>query len=199
MTFILSKESKSNCWSYVLSGIHMILQKVMIFFTFALYIRAILQTNQFTLISWVSELYNFNVSNTKRIMSIIIAFFVLIAWIAIIVITILLTLSKDAYKLSESPDKRSKLDHLFNGVSLNKKSRMFIWFLLIRRLIFIILLITVGPKSSIVAISLLVVFQLIYFGLLIAIRPYKEVNCNIIEIINEMYFLLNKYLTIEII
>ena len=189
MTLILSKESKSNCCTYVLSGIHWILQKLMIFLTFALYIRIILQTNQFTLISWVSEISFFNISGTKRMISTIFALFVLIVWIAIVIFTILLSFSEDAYKISESPDKRRKCDHLFDGVTLNKKSRLFVWLLLIRRAVFVILLITIEPKSSIVVISLLVGLQLIYFVFLVAIRPYREINCNAIEITNELYFL----------
>ena len=58
-----------------------------------------------------------------------------------------------------------------------------------RRAVFVILLITVEPKSSIGVISLLVGLQLIYFVFLVAIRPYKEVNCNVTEITNELYFL----------
>ena len=189
MTLILSKESKSNCWTYVLSCIHWVLQKLMIFFTFAVYIRIILQTNQFALISWVSEIYIFNFSGTKRIISTIFALFVLIAWITIVVFTILLSFSKDAHKISESPDKRSKFDQLFEGVTLNKKSRLFVWLLLIRRAVFAILLITIEPKSSIVVISLLVGLQIIYFVFLVVIRPYREINCNAIEITNELYFL----------
>ena len=189
MTLVLAKKSKSNCWNYLLLGIHWFLQKLMILFTFTLYIRIILQTNQFILISWVSEVYQFNFYGTKRQISTIIAFLALIGWITIIVIMILLTLSKDAYKLSESPDKRSKFAHLFDGVSLNKKSHMFVWLLQIRRVIYIILLITLGSRSSIIVISFLVGLQLIYFVILVAIRPFKEINSNVIEIINELYFL----------
>ena len=186
---LLSKESKWNCWSKVLFNIHLILQNLMVFFTFALYIRTILQMNQYILISWVSEIYQFNFYGTKRIISSIIAILVLIAWIAIIIITILLTWFKDAYEFSESPDRRSKFAHLFDGVSLNKKSRMFVWFLQIRRTIFVILLITIEPKSSIIVISILVGLQLIYLVILVAIRPYREIKCNVIEITNELYFL----------
>ena len=189
MTIVLSKESKSNCWNKLLFNIHWILQRLMVFFTFALYIRVILQTNQFILVSWVSEIYQFNFYGTKRIISSIIAFLVLIAWIIIILIMILLTLSKYAYEFSESLDKRSKFANLFDGVSLNKKSRLFAWLLQIKRAIFVILLIMVGPKSSIIAISVLVGLQLIYFIILIIIRPYREISCNVIEIANELYFL----------
>ena len=148
-----------------------------------------METYQFILIAWVSEIYQFDFDGIKRKISIIIAFLILILWIAIIVITILLTLSKNVYILSDSIDKRSKFDHLFNGVSLNKKSRLFIWILQIRRAVFVILLITVGPKSSIIVVSLLVGIQLIYLLLLGTIRPYKVAIWNFIEMTNEFYFL----------
>ena len=145
--------------------------------------------NQFILVSWVSEIYQFNFSEVKRIISTIITFLILIGWIAIIVITFLFTLSKDIDKFSESPKKRNKFAHLFEGMSPNKKSRLFVWLLQIRRAVFVILLITIEHKSSIIAISLWVGLQLIYIGFLVAIRPYKEVNCNVIELTNELYFM----------
>ena len=189
-TLVLAKESKLNFWSYLLSCIHWFLQKLMELFTFALYIRIILESNQFILIAWVSEMYQFNFNETKRKISIIIAFLILIAWIALIVITILITFSKDVNKLSESKDKKSKFAHLFDGLSPNKKSRLFAWLLQIRRAIFVILLIIFGPKSLIIVISVLVGLQLIYLLLLAAIRPYEVVIWNIIEMTNEFYFLI---------
>ena len=188
-TLVLAKESKLNCWGYVLSCIHWFLQKLMELFTFALYIRIILQSNQFILIAWVSEMYQFNFNETKRKISIIIAFLIFIAWMVLIVITILFIFSQEANKLSESQDKRSKFANLFDGLSPNKKSRLFAWLIQIRRAIFVILLIILGPKSSIIVISLLVGLQLIYLLLLAAIRPYEVLIWNIIEMTNELYFL----------
>ena len=43
--------------------------------------------------------------------------------------------------------------------------------------------------SSIIVISFLVGLQFVYLVILIAIRPYKKINCNVIEITNELYFL----------
>ena len=188
-TLVLAKESKLNCWSYLLTCIHWFLQKLMVLFTFALYIRIILQSNQFILIAWVSEIYQFNFNETKRKISIIISLLILIAWIALIVITTLFTFSKDVNKISESQDKRSKFAHLFDGLSPNKKSRLFAWLIQIRRAIFVILLIILGPKSSIIVISFLVGLQFIYLLLLAAVRPYEVVIWNVIEMTNEFYFL----------
>ena len=148
VSIVLPKESRSNCWNYVLSKIHRILQKLMILFTFAIYIRIILEMNQFILISWVYEVYHFNFNGTKRIVSNIIEILVLILLMVIVFITILLTWSKDAYKLSESWDIRNKFAHLFDGVSLNKKSMLFVWLLQIRRAIFVILLIIIGRSRQ---------------------------------------------------
>ena len=160
----------------------------MVLFTFALYIRIVLKTNQYILVSWVSEIYHFNVSETKRIISLVISFISLIVWIIIIIIIILFVIIQNKDSEEESPDKRSKFAHLFNGVSPNKKSRLYIAILQIRRAIFVTLLITVGPISSILVISILVGLQTIYLLILIIIRPFELVKCNIIEIVNEMYF-----------
>ena len=161
----------------------------MILFTFAMYIRIILSTNQYILISWVSEMYHFNISGAKRIISLVISFIFLVAWIAMIIIVIFFVFIQNKDNEEESQDKRSKFAHLFNGVSPNNiKSRLYIAILQIRRAVFVTLLITIGPISSTLTISILVGFQAIYLLILILIRPFELVKCNIIEIVNEMYF-----------
>ena len=183
------KESKSECWNYTLTITHWILNKLMIFLTFALYIRILLETNQFVLISSVSEIYIFNHLGIKRIISIVIAILILIGWITIILFTFYLVLTQAINKYQESPDNRSKFAQLFTGVSKNKKSRLYVVFVQLRRTIFVILLVTVEPVSSILVISILVGLQLIYLWVLIFIRPFELTKWNIIEITNEIYFL----------
>ena len=186
---LLIKESKSDCWAKILSLTHTVLAKLMIFFTFALYIRIILKTNQYILTSWISEIYHFDYDGSKRIASIAIAFLTFIAWLVLIITTIFLAISKNAYSDTESSEKRNKFTQLFNGVSSNKKSRLYVPLLQLRRAIFVTLLITVEPVSSILVISILVGLEIVYLGLLVFIRPFELVKCNIIEIINEVYFL----------
>ena len=187
---LLMKESKSECWTKLLSIFHMILTKLEVFFTFALYIRIVLKINQYILISWLSEIYNFDYDGFKRTASITFAFLTLFAWIVLIIVTIYLAISKSAFSFPESPDKRSKFEQLFNGVSLNRKSRLYVPLLQLRRAIFVTLLITVEPISSILVISILIGLETVYLGLLIFIRPFELVKCNAIEIINEVYFLI---------
>ena len=185
----LKKESQSNSWTKLLSFVHSILTKLMILFTFALYIRIILKTNQYILTSWISEIYYFNYYGFKRIASIIIAFLTLMAWLVLIIATIFLAISKNIDSYPESPEKRSKFAQLFSGVSPNRKSRLYVPLLQLRRVVFVTLLITIEPVSSILVISILVGLEVVYLGLLVFIRPFEMVKCNVIEIINEMYFL----------
>ena len=161
----------------------------MIFLTFAIYIRNFLNINQFVLVSSISEIYIFNHLDINRIISIVIAILALIGWIAIILFTFYLVLTQAINKDQESPDNRSKFSELFIGVSKNKKSRLYVVFVQLRRTIFVILLVTVEPVSSILVISILVGLQLIYLGVLIFIRPFELVKWNIVEITNEIYFL----------
>ena len=182
------KTSNSNCWQYALDIVHWILEKLMVLFYYALYIRIILITNQYILVSWINEVYSINVSGAKRIISSIIAFVLLIVWIIMIfAVTLLVFIWKDNSE-EESLNKRIKYAHLFDGISPNKKSRLYIAILQIRRIIFVIFLITVGPVSSFIVICILVGLQVIYLLMLIIIKPYELVKCNIIEIVNEMYF-----------
>ena len=105
----------------------------------------------------------------------------------IIIIYFVFTQNKNSQE-ELSPDKRNKFAHLFNGVSSNKKSRLYIAILQIRRAVFVALLITIGPISSTLIISILVGLEAIYLLILILIRPFELVKCNIIEIIIEVYF-----------
>ena len=182
------KESKSNFWSSILNLIHFILKKIMIVLTFAMYIRMILITSQYILLSWIAEVYYLNHSETKRIISIVIAFLTLTGLIVLFVISVFYAFAKDFNKYYQSESKGNKFIHLFDGLSQNLKSRLFIVILLLRRTIFVALLITIKPISSIIVISILSGFQLVYIWILIIIRPYEQVKCNIIEISNELFF-----------
>ena len=69
-----------------------------------------------------------------------------------------------------------------------KKSRFYVTMLLLRRIIFVTLLITLSSISSRNLIGILIFFQFIYGIYIIFIRPFKEAKGNLIEILNEAYF-----------
>ena len=154
--------------------------------TYGYYIRFILEMNQYLLVWSISEIHNFNTTQPLRLVSLIIAFLILCGWLMLITIIFLLSLSS-----YETIDKeRNYIGELFSGVKMQRKTKLYIWVLLIRRLVFIVLLINLTMIPSPFLIGILTLIQLFYLVYLVVIHPFKETKCNIIEIVNEMYYIL---------
>ena len=95
-------------------------------------------------------------------------------------------LSFSSYKIYE--EKHSKLEEIFNGLKMQKSSKLYVSTLLIRRALFVVLLITLTSIQSWLLISILSLFQFWYLVYIIILRPFKSIKDNIIEISNELYF-----------
>ena len=153
--------------------------------TYGWYIRYIFQTNQYILISWIYEIYHFNELDIKKILSYIYA--ILILCLCILLIAFVFWLSLSSYNLSK--DNYNKIGEIFRGVKMQKISKFYIAILLIRRIIFITLLITLVFLQPWIVISTLSLLQLWYLIFLIAVRPFESKKNNIIEISNEIFFI----------
>ena len=92
--------------------------------------------------------------------------------------------------------EQSKQSKLFNGIKLQRKHRLYPSTLLIRRTIFVSFLIWLVIVQSRVLIAILSLIQLFYLVYISYLRPYIETKDNIIEIMNEVYFLLLLFLLI---
>ena len=90
--------------------------KAFILMTFQVYIRIALESNQFLLISAINEVAQFNVSNSFRIASLIVAILVLILSVALILAVGLLSFS--SYEVIEG--KHNKIGEFFNGVKTGR-------------------------------------------------------------------------------
>ena len=131
------------------------LNTVFIILTFGWYIRYILETNQYILISSVNEIYLFDLSDPKRISSLVFA--VLVLFLCISIVLFVFWLSFSSYKMYE--EKHSKLEEIFSGVKMQKSSKLYVPTLLIRRALFVVLLITLASIQSWLLISILSLFQ----------------------------------------
>ena len=161
-----------------------LIEKTFIMMTFGYYIRNALEISQFILISSINEIYQFKTSETLRLASFIYAILMIIWYIFILGISNYLIFS--LYKLNE--EGHNKLGELFIWLQDNKKSRFYLTMLLLRRLIFVSLLITLSSIQSKQLIGILMFLQLVYIAYVLIVRPYKEAKSNLIEIINEIYF-----------
>ena len=163
-----------------------IADKIYKLLSFSYYIRVALEINQYLLICSVYEIYSFNTSQPFRVASLAFAILILILWISTLALAIYLSMS--AYTVNEG--KHNKLGEFFNGLKILRKFKFYTCMLILRRTIFIVLLVTWISLASRLLIGLLVLLQLVYLAYVCYLRPFRELKDNLNEIMNEVYFLL---------
>ena len=87
---------------------------------------------------------------------------------------------------------KGTLRELYSAMKTNFGSRIYISMFLVRRILFIVLLLSI-KGYVIIKLIVMVVIQSIYYTYLVRFRPFDDIKANIIEIINETsfcYFLL---------
>ena len=171
-------------WKWIKKRTSNLINKLFIALTFSWYIRYILQTNQYAIVSCVYEIYNLNFTDSDRIYSLVFA--ILTLWICFLLIIFILFLSFSSYEVSK--ENHNKLGEIFSGVKLHKHNKFCVSLLLIRRATFVILLITVVTIDPWMLISWLSLLQIWYTGYLVIVRPFESAKDNLIEILNEIYF-----------
>ena len=109
-----------------------IIDKVVIMLTYGLYIRFILQSIQFWIVSSIYEIYIFNFSQKYYIISSTFAVFLLLGIFALIGVIIYLSLS--AYFVYE--EFHNKIGEFFVGIQMDRKYKFYAALMLIRKLLF---------------------------------------------------------------
>ena len=184
--WLLSKLNENHRQSKLIKGVNWVAQKWFNFMTFGYYIRNYLEISQFILISSFYEIYVFNTIGPQRIVSLIFAVSMILLYLFILGIINYLIFS--FYEVEN--DKHNKLEEFFWCLQWNRISRFSVILLLLRRFIFVAILITVVSIPSRALIGIMMFFQFPYFAWTIFSRPYKTKKENVIEIINEWYFTL---------
>ena len=184
LRFVFSKWTNLENHSWSIRTIIFIIKKVFLFMTFGFFIRNALEMSQFILISSINEIYQHETVTLLRIVSFIYAILMLLLFV--ITLFSIVYLSFSSYRLKEK--EHNKLGELFRGLKNTKKSKSYVSFLLLRRLLYVLLLITLVSIASRPLIGIISFFQILYLWLIIFLRPYEEIKWNIIEIMNEIYF-----------
>ena len=148
------------------------------------FIRNTLELSQFILISSINEIYERNTEDSYRLISFVFSTLMVILFVLMIGLIQYLTFS--SYSLNEN--EHNKLEEFFRGLQFDGKHKFYTTVLLLRRLIFIVLLITWSSISSRALIIILSLIQVGYIIYLSYIRPYKSIKENLIEVLNEFYF-----------
>ena len=148
------------------------------------FIRNGLEMSQFILISSVNEIYQWNTTDSYRLLSFVFSISMILIFVLVVLLVLYLTFSK--YRLNER--EHNLFEEFFRGIQQNKRHKFYVTLLLLRRFLFVILLITWLFISSRVLIIVLSLIQVVYILNLSYLRPYQETKGNLIEILNEIYF-----------
>ena len=185
ITLWINKCNVEGRWAKLFNGIKLIVNKAFTTLTFGYYIRTVIETYQFMLISSISEINNHNTNSAEHTSSLVFAFLVLIVWIACLGWSFFLVFVSSP----KVGNEHNKMGEFFTGLKHGIWSRFYTFIFLTRRLIFIALLITLSQKSSLVITWVVSFLQLAYLIVISVIRPFEQIKDNLIEIINEVFFL----------
>ena len=180
----LSKWKKSENWW--MKRLIRWIDKIFNLLTFDYYIRNSLEISQFLLISSVNEINQHSTGEFLRLASFVFAILMVFFYVSVLLVVNYLIFS--LYEMDES--KHNKIGEFFWDIKDNKKSRFYVTMLLLRRLVFVTLLVTITSVSSRSLIGTLIFLQFLYGGYIAFSRPYREAKGNFIEIMNEVYFTL---------
>ena len=161
-----------------------LLNKIIDALTFGVYIRIFIESFQIMLISSLYEIKHFRTKNALYIISLVYAFIVLMLSVG------LLLLMLTEWLRSKTPrtfQKQKYFKELFNGVKPQWFSRSFTLFNFWRRTL-LILWVTFLTMNKGLNIGMFVGIQVLYFILIVVMRPLERVVDNIVEVFNEMWF-----------
>ena len=134
---LLNKWEVKGKWAKPFKTLRWLTQKVFMILTFGYYIRTVIESYQFLLVSSVSEINSFNVKSSSHISSLVVAFMILIVWLIFAVISFAL---KSAFN-PKSESEHNKLGELYAGLRNTVWTRFYLTLQLLRRIIFVSLLI----------------------------------------------------------
>jgi len=176
-------KEKSGWWTKIF---HFWVKKLNEFFKFTVYIRLILESYQFLMLSSLSNFREYDYSNTSKIVSLFFSGVIILLCIFILFISYYMYHSN--YDTNYSP-KRQNWEEIINGVKSENKPRLANFFSLLRRTSLIVWLVF-GPFGAQVMIIGWCIINFPHMWYIIIIRPYEKIYCNIIEIINELFLLI---------
>jgi cysteine-rich repeat protein len=152
-------------------------------FTFSFYIRFIMQSSQFYIVSSLSELLRWEFDNAGKLTSWIIALLLLSVWVLTLFLNIFEIVRIDPHFEVESLLKEFTVD-----LKKDKLSCAYNAMLLARRFIFIAWILWFKWLNIKLSISILAIFQGFYTLAIWIIRPFKAAKNNLFEIINEVVY-----------
>ena len=167
-------------WNFVVNKTRQI-------FSFAIYLRLIMEAYQHLLLASFSQLsYTGIFEDLPKIVSTATA-------ITVIVLCVLfLSMAIGYYCLNRKgfpKNERYYLGEFFEGLKDSKYARLIPILVLARRMAFVILLLMASTDKVLPSLAPMALIQLFYLIVIILTRPMDDVSDNLIEMVNEFFYL----------
>jgi len=91
---------------------------------------------------------------------------------------------------SDIDQEHSYLSEMTRDMRKTRKARFYTFGLLFRRIVYVFSLIILQKYSKYYLVSILTIFQLLYFVRLVVMTPYVNMTENLIEVTNEVFFII---------
>ena len=178
VNWLISKNETQGCFGNIV-------KYSMNYLSFTFYIRFFLEIYLLLSLASISEIKRFKTSGSIQTRSFIFAIFTAAFLVLILVISVI---HWQKYGIVDDFEE-SKLKSLYSGLNPERYARSFNILFMTRRFLFVIVLILAYNADRVIKISILSVLQLGYSILLLLLRPFESRKDNILEIINELGFL----------
>ena len=169
---------KSRIWKKIFD-------KIYNFMTFIVYLRVLMEANQFLLICSTFEIKQMRSEKWTQILSLIISFLV---YIGVIMFTYFIWVKSFLIWIGKSTSEASYFSEYYSETRVVHICRILPAMLTLRRAILVTIEIFAASYMN-VLIIVLVWYQTIHCWITVVIRPLKGVSNNIILILNEILFL----------
>ena len=156
-----SRCRESQRCSWVAKTQYWIVDKLYRMMVLGYFIRSGLQMSQFILISSVNEIYQWDTTDSYRLTSFLFSVSMILIFLLVVILVLYLTFSK--YRLNEREHNLLK-EFFFRGVQQNKRHKFYVTLLLLRRFLFVILLVAwLSMSSRVLTIVLTLIQFFLYF------------------------------------
>lgn len=168
-------------------SLNFVLIKIVDLFTFIIYVRVFLEAYQILLITSLSELVRADFTGIVSVASFVSSLVILAFWLTLCFFSFYMFFSTQK---SFDSDIYYKLGEFLAGIKNNKYCRLYSFISLIRRTLMVSWLIIFNYLESFILSYGLLGIQIIYFCIIIILRPFDRVENNLIEIINEIILMI---------
>ncbi|CAI2364780.1 unnamed protein product [Moneuplotes crassus] len=176
------QKNHPNC---IIRNISKIREKVIDTIFYATYARMLLEAHEILAMTAVVEIKELDFSSAPAIVSYLISWVYLFLCLVILIAAFyLFYINREDY----DPEKKTPTMEFFEGLKNTKWARFYTFLLLLRRMIFVLTVIfLLGNVDRNIIYSVLLINQVSYCCIFIYLRPFEELQDNIIESVNEVF------------